>query len=390
MKKILFIIPSLSEGGAERVVATLSRSLSSKYDVNIAVFSSKRIDYEYKGELIDLEIPKSQNRLIKDFKALRKIKKIKKNIEPDVSISFLPEPNLINVLSRTEKEKTIISVRNMFSRVIRRSKIPLLRFSKPIFKSIYKKADKVISTSDGVKEDLIKNFGMPKDKIKTIYNPCDIEEIKKKSKEKRILEREKEIFEKPTIINVGSLTEQKGQWHLIRSFKKVKEEIPEAQLVILGEGNLKEYLDELKRDMSLEDNVHLLGFKQNPFKYMKKSDSFVLSSVYEGLGNVIIESLACGTPVISTDCKSGPREILAPNTKIRKNIENIEKAEYGILVPPKNSEDLAEALLELIDNKEKRKKMGREGRKIIEKKFDIKDITEKYLNIYKEVGVKVD
>ena len=375
MKKILFIVPSLSGGGAERVVATLSRSLSSEYDVNIAVFSSKRIDYEYEGELIDLEIPESQNRLIKDFKALRRIKKIKKEIEPDVSVSFLPEPNMINIMSRTEEEKIIISVRNIFSRVISKSDVLGVSILKPFFNYFYKKADIIVALSKGAKQDLINNFKISQDKIEVIYNPCDIEGIKKKSKDEEILEREKEIFEKPTIINVGSLTEQKGQWHLIRSFKKIKEEIPEAQLVILGEGKLNKYLNKLKRDMKLENNVHLLGFKQNPFKYMKESDIFILSSLYEGLGNVIIESMACGTPVISTDCESGPREILAPKTKITKKIENIEKAEYGILTPTpdgekrkankpltKEEKTLSKAMIEMIKDKRLKRKYSEKSK----------------------------
>ena len=391
MKKILFIVPSLSKGGAERVVATLSRSLSSEYDINIAVFSSKRIDYEYEGELIDLEIPESQNRLIKNFKALRGIKKIKKEIEPDVSVSFLPEPNLINVLSRTEKEKTIISVRNMLSRILKNFKIPFF-ISRYIFKREYKKADAVIPNSEGLKRDLIENFDLPENKIKVINNPCPVEEIQEKSEED--LEKEEiETFEKPTIITVGSLTEQKGHWHLIRAFKEAKKEIKELNLVIVGEGPLRSYLERLVENLDLENDVHFLGFKDNPFKYVSRSEVFVLSSLYEGLPNVIIESLACGTPVISTDCKSGPREILAPNTDITKNTKNIEKAEYGILTPTldgekrkanepiiKEEEILSRAMTQIINNKEMKKEYSENARERV-KEFRPDRIMKKWKKI---------
>jgi len=391
MKKILFIAPSLSKGGAERVVATLSRSLSSEYDVNIAVFSSKRIDYEYEGQLIDLEIPESQNRLIKNFKALRGIKKIKKEIEPDVSVSFLPEPNLINVISRTENEKTIISVRNRLSKILKNFKIPFF-ISRHIFKREYSKADAIIPNSKGLKRDLIENFDLPENKIKVINNPCPVEGIQEKSEED--LEKEKrEIFEKPTIITVGSLTEQKGQWHLIRAFREAKKEIKELNLVIIGEGPLRNYLEELVENLDLEKDVHFLGFKDNPFKYVSRSEVFVLSSLYEGLPNVIIESLACGTPVISTDCKSGPREILAPNTNITKDIKDIEKAEYGILTPTpdgkkrkakepltKEEKTLSKAITQIINNKKMKKKCSEKSK---ERAKDFKQ--EKTVNKWKEL-----
>ena len=124
---------------------------------------------------------------------------------------------------------------------------------------------------------------------------------------------------------------------LIRAFSKVAEKNENINLAILGQGELKEDLEKLVAEYNLQDRVFLLGFQSNPFKYVSKSSVFVLSSLFEGLGNVVLEALACNVPIISTDCKSGPREILAPGTSLDKKIESAETNEYGILIPVMNN-----------------------------------------------------
>jgi glycosyltransferase involved in cell wall biosynthesis len=173
---------------------------------------------------------------------------------------------------------------------------------------------------------------MDKKKIQVIYNFYDIDEINKMSTND-IEDEYKEIFKFPVIINMGSLTKQKGQWHLIRVFKKVKEVIPKMKLVFLGEGELENELKKLVYDLKLEKDVFFLGFQKNPFKFISKAKIFVFPSLYEGFPNAIVEAMTCGIPVISSDCDSGPREILAPNSDIKKKTNCIEYAEYGILIP---------------------------------------------------------
>lgn len=196
----------------------------------------------------------------------------------------------------------------------------------------YNKADRIFAVSNAIKDDLVKNFRLDENKIRVIYNPYDIERIKKLSQE-QIEEEYKEIFQKPTIITAGRLSKQKGQWHLIRALKKVKEKIPEAKLVILGNGELENYLKELAAGLGLEKDVYLLGFQKNPFKYIARSTLYVFPSLYEGFPNALCEAMACGIPVISADCKSGPREILAPGSDINMETKNIEYEKYGVLIP---------------------------------------------------------
>ncbi|ETJ35922.1 Glycosyl transferase, group 1, partial [human gut metagenome] len=178
---------------------------------------------------------------------------------------------------------------------------------------------------------LIDNFYIDKMKTTVIYNPVDIKYIDS-LKNEEIEDKYKYIFDENTIITSGRLTYQKGQWYLIRALKKVKKELPNAKLVILGQGELEKNLKKLVAELNLEDSVFFLGFKSNPFKYIKNSKVFVLPSLFEGFGNVITETMECGTIVISTDCKSGPKEILNPSN-MEEKVNDMFIANYGILIP---------------------------------------------------------
>src|SRR5699024_1692708 len=148
------------------------------------------------------------------------------------------------------------------------------------------------------------------------------------------IEMKNELFSEKDflIMNMGRLVEEKGQWHLIRAMKYVTQEIKNAKLIIMGVGELESYLKVLVEQLNLVNNVKFLGFKRNPFKYIKNSDLFVMSSISEGFGNVLIEAMACNVPVISTDCRYGPREILEPQSDFNSSTNKIEYCEYGVLV----------------------------------------------------------
>jgi N-acetylgalactosamine-N,N'-diacetylbacillosaminyl-diphospho-undecaprenol 4-alpha-N-acetylgalactosaminyltransferase len=154
-----------------------------------------------------------------------------------------------------------------------------------------------------------------------------------------------------------------------------------ASLYIIGDGELKDELENQIKTLGLEEKVFLLGKQQNPYKYISKANCFVFSSNYEGFPNVLLEALACNLPIISTDCQSGPREILAPNTDIKNQLkDDIEIAQYGILVPVNNREKLKEAMNLMINDKSLRK------RYIDKSKDRVNDFSiEKIIKQYKEV-----
>lgn len=334
MKKVNFFIGTLSTGGAERVVSNLSLNLSDFIARDILMFGkNSKTDYPYNGKLVYLDKSAHTNlfnkikTIIARIVTIRKIKRMDKNA---TTISFLEYPNLVNALT-FRSGKSIVSVRNhMSSKHTRGVKSKLWNST---IRYLYPKADLIISVSEEIKRDLICNYNVDADKIKVIYNSYDINSIHIKSKD--ILDDEhKYLFRDPVIITAGRLNKQKGHWHLIRAFSQVKKVIPNAKLVILGEGELEAYLKKLVYDLGISDDVHFLGFQKNPFKYIAKSQIFVMTSLHEGFPNSMAEAMACGVPVISSDCKSGPREILAPAEFDTLNMDyRLNNNRYGILTP---------------------------------------------------------
>lgn len=331
MKKIILLTRTLSQGGAEKVLSTVSLNLPSEYKKIIVVYDDTRIDYEYDGKLIDLKTKVSKNLVLK-FKSfyyrVKEMKNIKKQENTDVAISFLDSPNFVNLFSKSN-EKVIISVRNYKSGNKKNSYDIIFKMAMRLF---YNKADNIVVVSNLIKHDLINNFGISKDKISVIYNPYNIDQIRSLA-EKDISKEEKVIFENPTLINVGRFSKQKGQKYLIKMIKDLSSVIPNIQLVFLGEGSLEEELREQAMLLGVKENVHFLGFKKNTYKYISKSDLFVFPSLHEGFPNALVEAMACGTPVLSADCRSGPREILAPGTDIFNQTKESERGKYGVLMP---------------------------------------------------------
>ncbi|MDK2586344.1 glycosyltransferase [Romboutsia sedimentorum] len=362
-KKIMIISRALSHGGAERVATNLATYLSKYYEVLLVVIDGSRNTYGTTVETIDLGLSINNKgfRINWYMKFIREINNIKKERQITHAISFLSESDLVNVLTK-KNSKAIISIRNKQSALVKG------RIKKIRDKILFSKANSIVTLSEMVKYDLIKNYDVNEDKLKVIYNACNKKAIKDNMSQDIFTEKEKEIFSSSDniIITAGRLSNQKGQWHLIRSFSKIIEKIPDAKLVILGTGEKELYLRELIRELKLEQSVFLLGYKSNPYPYLNKSKLFVFSSLFEGLGNILLEAMACEIPIISTDCDSGPRELLNPNSDIEDtgNTQNIIYGEYGILTPVfdgveyKSSEPLtkeemiySEAVIKILKNK---------------------------------------
>lgn len=348
MKKVAILISSLDKGGAERVVSILLEELI-KYDIKTTlVLMDSTIKYQLLSsqKIIFLDSKDiKQNSFIKLLKLpylALKYKKFCLDNDIETSISFMNRPNYINILAKLFGScvKTVISERIVSSNEYATSSIKD-RISVQLIKCLYPQADLILPNSLGIKYDLIKNFSIKENKIKVINNPIDVEKTIELSKEDIDFQNNKFTF-----ITIGRLHPQKNHKLLIEAMEEI-----DARLYIIGDGILREELSSMIKKLKLEKKVFLLGEQKNPFKYLSKADCFVFGSNYEGFPNVLLEALACGLPVISTDCKSGPREILAPELNENEALDGVEYGKYGVLVKQKSLKDMRTAMKTMINDK---------------------------------------
>lgn len=333
-KRISILLPSLGGGGAEKVMVALANNfVEKKYDVDILLVSNEGVYFDLLStdvRVIDLNASRS---LFAIPKLIRYIKKYK----PNVLLSILTHTNIVALICKIifqNKIKVIISERSILSKQIMISNSFLFKNIKFFLHFLYPLADSIIAISNGVAEDLIKTLKINKEKVKIIYNPLtynyDIDSNKVVDKNFFPFNNNNSI-----IISVGRLAKVKNHELLIMAFSLLRKR-RNARLIILGEGPERPMLSNLIKTLHLDQDVFLLGFVDNPLDYMSKSDVFVLSSNWEGFGNVLVEAMSLGLKLVSTDCPSGPREIL-------------ENGKWGKLVPVNNAELLAKAIDDILD-----------------------------------------
>ncbi|MEL6988918.1 MAG: glycosyltransferase, partial [Bacteroidota bacterium] len=278
--------------------------------------------------IVNLDVPITKNptkKATRIFKMLKRVGQAKKDNGIQVTISHLYIYNFLNVMSR-RRDKSICVMHGPAS----------LYFNKPSYyfgRWFYKKSDAIVCMSKYFKHQTIKELGVPEQRVHCIYNPIDLEKINRLKLEAISDEKEKSIFENRVFIYVGRFQEQKAQWHAIRAFSKVHAKHKDTHLVFLGDGDEKilNYLETLVNDYGLNNNVHFFGRKSNPFKYVANAFCTFYTARWDGLPMVLLESLACNTPAISSDSNSGPREILDPSSDFLKRTQELEIVEYGIL-----------------------------------------------------------
>ena len=262
----------------------------------------------------------------------------------DTVLSFMQRSNFVNVMAaRKTGHRAVICEVTQPSREYSGARGLLM---KPLIRKLYPQAALVISNSKGNALDLEENFGLAQGKVKVIYNSCDTRSARDLAA-KPLAAPYEAVFKRPVIITSGRLNAAKGHWHLLKSFAGVKAAVPGAALVLLGEGELQETLLGICAALGLkvycagrspapagDEDVFFPGFVDNPYNFLARAKLFAFPSLWEGLPNAVLEALACGLPVVAADCRSGPRELLAPGTDFRGQAAAPEKTDPGFLMPP--------------------------------------------------------
>ncbi|TAI48571.1 glycosyltransferase [Flagellimonas allohymeniacidonis] len=368
------LIYSLGGGGAERVVSNLLNYFHSKKLNVVLIMMNRKIVYDIPKDIPIYYIDESKVSE-SGFTKLAKVPLLaykyamlckKKNITH--SLSLMTRPNYINILSRFfhKGPKRIISERAFPSLQYGYGDLKS-QINKVLIKKTYKKADLVIANSNGNASDLVANFQVPKTIIDVIYNPIDLSKVEKSGI--------KQDFFDPNYINlitVGRLDAGKNHKMLIEAIADQKN----IRLYILGDGELRSELEGIINEKKLQDNVYLLGFIDTPFEYLKGADIFVFGSNHEGFPNVLLEAMACGLPIISTNCKAGPSEILEVQNE---KLDALMPSEYGTLVPVGNSKLMKEAIVSMTQNKDFKNQYAPHLKKRISD-FAIAGILEEYKN----------
>ena len=400
IRRILLVIPNLGFGGAQRVFSDLSKELGKIYEVFECTFNlNQKNEYPTNNELISLNVQGGNSLLSKAISFIKRciaLKKIKKQYKIDCTISHLAGANYVNILSR-HKDRVVLCVHA--AKKPDKNITGITGFIEKMFLVpwLYPHSNRIVSVSQAVKEELTGGFGLKYEAIEVIYNSFDNEAITAKSMEP-IPEKFKIIFNHPVVITCGRLVLQKNHSGLLHAVS-IALEMTDFKLVIVGDGPLKTELLNLCKKLGLNtyiegkteqvsDNfqIYFLGFHKNPFSLLKNASVFVLTSNWEGFPLAPCEAMICELPIVSTDCPTGPREILAPGGPplLNINLKNVEYAEYGILMPMlndlnKNGSEFiwAKTIVDLIENKELRLEYGFKGKERI-KELDIKKINDKW------------
>lgn len=352
-KTIAFMLPSLVAGGAERVFVNLLKEFDrSRFDLHMIVIDPT-------GPFLKMvpdDIVFHGLGYKKVSRAIPEIVNTIRKINPDIILSTLDHLNVALLLVKPLlPDKTLLFLRecNLTSSNL------AIGFKNLVFRVLKKRllkfADRIICPANAIKNDLQINFGIRPDKMITIYNPVQVEEIRS-NLQPHHPGQHSSVYQ---IVSAGTLEHRKGFDLLIDVMSKIVKENDRVHLTLLGDGPEKENLIKQINSLSLSDNVRLAGFQKNPFIYFSKADLFVLSSRYEGLPNAVLESLACGTPVVAFNCPGGIDEIIVNDSQ-------------GALVPENDVQALSKAIEKQMESHKHTKDS------LLPDKFDVKAVVPAY------------
>lgn len=364
---IVLVASSLSCGGAERAVVLMAEGLIKRgYKVSLITIAGNEKDFYDVPEQVhrwDLNLAKNSptliHALLNNYYRLRALRKEISLLNPDVVISQMYPSNVLTILALLNTKYPVIVTEQIDPEINSGEGLwgKLRRLTYPL-------AAKVVSVSQGVDQYF---KWLPKSKRTVIYNPLQPIE----DEQSDISLPKGADPSKKWVIAMGRLNYQKNFELLLTAFHQLADKHPDWQLLIFGEGELRPKLENIVESLYLTDRVFLPGLISNPISIMKKSDLFVLSSRFEGLPLVLLEALACGLPVISTNCPSGPQEI-------------IKNGMDGVLVPSEDVSALSQAMDILMSSESERKSLAERAPEAASR-FNLNSIMDKWEVLLQEV-----
>jgi len=367
--RVLIFTISLGSGGAEAQALRVANHLDrSRFDVEVAVIRGGGSYEPMLADRIPLHVLDGSNLVSKT----RSLRKLVRRIQPDVLCSFLEIPNLMAAWAARGLRQTHLAACVQAPPTITWAGggwRPILR---AMVSRYYSRAEQIIAISHGVADDIAQLAPGAEAHMTTVHNVGVDERVLAGASAP--LEADDTLPDGPLLVACGRLAEQKGYPYLIDAFALVRREVPNATLWILGQGPDRPAIERQISERSLDTSVRLLGFRDNPFRYMAAADLFVLSSIFEGFGNVVAEAMACGTAVVSTDCPYGPSEIITDDVS-------------GLLVPTRDPSALAAAILRVLRDPALRARLAAEGKRR-SNDFAASTITSRYADIFESLHAR--
>lgn len=376
------VIPNLGLGGAQRAFHDHSVELSKYYDVTEVVFDFDLENlYPSTNPLVSLKVQGGGSPVQKArnfFRRVTQMRRLKGELQPDICISHLEGADYVNLLSKgSEKVVLLIQGSKTYDDNINGS-LGWLR-KKVMMPQLYKRADHIVTVSRDIIPEMVHDFGVDPAKLSAINNSFPVETVWELAQEPLPADMQAVYKAAPVLITSARLAMQKHQWPLLDVFADVLQQ-QLAKLIFVGDGELRDDLVARAHKLQLrvyeawdempltpDYDVYFVGLQQNPFQYIRPATLFVFPSAWEGFPLALGEAMTCGVPVLSTDCPTGPREMLAPETVAPiVPIRTAEWTKYGVLMPmlteaatlASDKQEWVRTIMMLLHDETKRKELG--------------------------------